>query len=438
MSETLGAHVPQPADAELLASRLPLKKKVLFATLITLTFFVCLEAAVRVGAYFVYHRSPYFLFYGFKSAMADDDPEGHSAARTGYFKFPPSRVLHQYGMFSQPTPIGIDSLGFRGADFLPTKPPNVFRVICMGESSTFGFFDRDEFTYPATLERLFRERRGKGGSQVEVINTGIPHANSDNILAMFRTELLRYQPDIITVYAGYNDAAFMMDENALQATLRWVHAHFATYVALKRLMSYLGGPEMHSRWSRYLPSADSGQVKHQIDLHVARYERNLRAIVALAKANGIRVVFIKQPMTIDYRREFVHNATPYHGQVADARNRLSQGSSLSGLQTTILVHSALMDVLTRLARELDIPIIDNIAIVDEHPEYFASYVHLTEQGNGALAEALYRTIGGASVRAASALPSGRSDTSHACSTGLGGGAGCSQRGSGPRNLAPHR
>ncbi|PYO11794.1 MAG: hypothetical protein DMD31_17875, partial [Gemmatimonadetes bacterium] len=353
------------------ASRLPLKKKVLFATLISLTFFVCLEAAVRVGAYFVYHRSPYFLFYGFKSAMADDDPEGHSAARMGYFKFPPSRVLHQYGMFSQPTPIGIDSLGFRGADFLPTKPPNVFRVICMGESSTFGFFDRDEFTYPATLERLFRERRGKGGSQVEVINTGIPHANSDNILAMFRTELLSYGPDVITVYAGYNDAAYMMDENTIQEALRWMHGHFAT--------------------------------KHQIDLHVARYERNLRAIVALAKANGIRVVFIKQPMTIDYRREFVHNATPYHGQVADARNRLSQGSHLSGLQTTILVHSALMEVLTRLARDLDIPMVDNIAIVDEHPEYFASYVHLTEKGNETLAEALYKTIDGVSVRGAGAL-----------------------------------
>ena len=403
MSETLGAHVPQPADAELLASRLPLKKKVLFATLITLTFFVCLEAAVRVGAYFVYHRSPYFLFYGFKSAMADDDPEGHSAARAGYFKFPPSRVLHQYGMFSQPTPIGIDSLGFRGADFLPTKPPNVFRVICMGESSTFGFFDRDEFTYPATLERLFRERRGKGGSQVEVINTGIPHANSDNILAMFRTELLSYGPDVITVYAGYNDAAYMMDENTIQEALRWMHGHFATYVALKRLVTYLGGPEMHSRWSRYLASVDSGQVLHQIDLHVARYERNLRDVVALAKANGIRVVFIKQPMTVDYRREFVHNATPYHKQVADLRSQLSQGSHLSGLQTTILVHSALMEVLTRLARDLDIPMVDNIAIVDEHPEYFASYVHLTEKGNETLAEALYKTIDGVSVRGAGAL-----------------------------------
>ena len=49
MSETLGAQGLERTDLEQLASRLPLKKKVPFATLISLTFFVCLEAAVRVA-----------------------------------------------------------------------------------------------------------------------------------------------------------------------------------------------------------------------------------------------------------------------------------------------------------------------------------------------------------------------------------------------------
>ena len=52
-----------------------------------------------------------------------------------------------------------------------------------------------------------------------------------------------------------------------------------------------------------------------------------------------------------------------------------------------------MGVLDRLAKELDIPVVDNIAIMDAHPEYYASYVHITEAGNRALAAAIAETIG---------------------------------------------
>ena len=379
------------SDEELVA-RLSLRKKLLFAALISTAVFVCLEAAIRVGAYFLYHRSPYFLFYGLKSWMADDDPEGHSAARAGYFKFPPSRVLHQYGMFSQPTPIRIDSLGFRGADFSRAKPPRMFRIVCMGESSTFGFFDRDDFTYPAILERLFAERSDKRRPTVEVINAGIPHANSDNIVAMLTGEILGYSPDLITIYAGYNDAVYVMDENSLQRTLRWLHSHSATYVALKRLVSVFGGPGLHSRWAGYVASASRDYVERQVNLHVARYESNLRKIVSLARQKGVHVVFIKQPMTVDARKGSAEMRMSYHERVGEALETLSKTARLPGARTTLVVHSALMDVVDRVAKESSIPLVDNIAIVDEHPEFFASYVHLTEEGNGALARAIYAAV----------------------------------------------
>src|SRR5947207_2260759 len=108
-----------------------------------LILFVGLETFIRVGAYFLYNRSPYFLFYGFREAAADDNPEGHNVAFSGYAKFPPNRLLHQYGMFAEPTPIHINSHGLRGQEFDAAKSAEVFRIVCLGESSTFGFFDRD-------------------------------------------------------------------------------------------------------------------------------------------------------------------------------------------------------------------------------------------------------------------------------------------------------
>jgi lysophospholipase L1-like esterase len=366
-------------------SDLSITKKLCFAVVATTALFITIETGIRVGAYFLYDRSPYFLFYGFRDLAAEDSAEGHNVPFRGYSKFQPNRQLHQYGMFAKPTPIRINSVGLRGADFELNKSPHRMRIICLGESSTFGFFDRDDFTYPALIETLART----GRHDVETINAGVPHANSDNILAMLKGELLRYHPDVVTLYAGFNDAVLMMDENKVQTTMRWLHSHVATYVALKRLVARLGGPLMYSRWSGYLTDVEADSVSRQISLHVDRYERNVREMVSLVRGNGGRFIFILQPITMDYDNPNSDwRRLTYAERVESARRALSAAHQISGKQTTMLVHSELMKTLKRLSQELNVPIVDNIAIMDRHPEYYASYVHITEDGNRALAEAL--------------------------------------------------
>ncbi len=377
-------------DEAILAS-MPAWKKLLFAISICLAVFLAVELTVRIGAYFLFNRSPYFLLYGLKSVMADDDPEGHSVAGDGYFKFPPSRTLHQYGMFKEPTPIRINSAGLRGDDFAPERPADVFRIVALGESSTFGFYSRDEHTYPAVLEKLLAASFDSGsGIRPEVINAGIPHANSSNIAAMMRSEIVAYRPHLVTVYAGFNDAAHVADPTPLHRALRWTHGHIATYVALKRVVSALGGPELHSRWRVHTGGVDSSYIARQVQLHEEVYERNLREVISIARASGAQLVFIRQPVNDGWEQATA--AIPYDAKVARARAKLASGGLLSESEALLLVHEPLMRILDRLALEHDVPVVDNIAIVDAHPEYFASYVHLTEPGNLALAGALRDTI----------------------------------------------
>jgi lysophospholipase L1-like esterase len=209
------------------------------------------------------------------------------------------------------------------------------------------------------------------------------------MLAMLKGELLGYQPDVVTLYAGFNDAVLMMDENRVQATLRWLHAHFATYVALKRLVMALGGPIMYSRWSGYLTDVEAASVNRQISLHVNRYEKNVREMVSLVRRSGARFIFIQQPITMDYDDPTSDWRRLTYGQrVENASRALRAEHKVSGKQTVLLVHSELIKTLQRLSQELNVPTIDNIAIIDRHPEYYASYVHITEDGNRALAEAL--------------------------------------------------
>ena len=269
-----------------------------------------------------------------------------------------------------------------------------FRVVCLGGSSTFGFYDRDAYTYPALLETLLRG--ALPGWPIDVVNAGIPHSTSSNILAMLRGEILRYEPDVVTFYEAFNDAGVVMDENWIQATARWAHAHLATYVALKRVLEAVGGPVLHSRWATYLPRSHAEYVRRQIELHVPRYEKNLRALVDAVRSAGAEPVLVRQPMTTKHSQDHPHGSPDrlltYEQEVEWIRGNLKEHGWVSSIEALMLVHRALLDALDRVAASQRVIVVDNVAIVDRHPEFFASYVHLTEEANSALAAGLTDVI----------------------------------------------
>jgi len=369
-------------------------KSILFVLVLSTACLLLLEVTSRLLAFVAYGFSPYYLVYGFVGGYFEGK-EGHNTAYDGYFKFPPSRTLHQYGLFHEATPIRINNLGYRGRDLAPTKDEATFRVVCMGGSSTFGFYNRDDHTYPALLQERLRERLAE--QSIEVLNAGIPHSTSYNILAMLDKEiLLRYKPNVVTFYEAFNDAGNVFDESWIQAAGRWAHGHVATYVALKRVVEAAGGPILHSRWAGYLPRSTADYVRRQIELHRELYDRNIRALVRDARQAGAQLVLIRQPMTTKQSHDHPHGPPDrfltYEGEVQWIRNNLSRHGWVSSIEALMLVHHALITVLDRVAEQEHARVVDNITIVNQHPEFFASYVHLSEVGNAALAEALSEVI----------------------------------------------
>jgi lysophospholipase L1-like esterase len=71
---------------------------------------------------------------------------------------------------------------------------------------------------------------------------------------------------------------------------------------------------------------------------------------------------------------------------------LKSKGAIGGLDATIYIHHALLDVLEQLAQEWKIPLVDNVALVDAHPESLVTQVHLNEEANARLAEAMYAAI----------------------------------------------
>ena len=105
-------------------------------------------------------------------------------------------------------PLGSPSTreGFAVEKFDETKKPGVTRIITLGSSSTFGYYDRDNETYPYYLEQILNKALRSTG-RFEVINLGIPHLRSEEILSLFQAEAIPLRPDVVTFYEGVNDAA---------------------------------------------------------------------------------------------------------------------------------------------------------------------------------------------------------------------------------------
>jgi tetratricopeptide (TPR) repeat protein len=86
--------------------------------------------------------------------------------------------------------------------FQREKPEGVFRIVCVGGSSTYGrpFFDATSF--PGWLRALLPAAQGT--RSWEVINAGaLSYASYRDVGLM--EELARYQPDLFIVYSGHNE-----------------------------------------------------------------------------------------------------------------------------------------------------------------------------------------------------------------------------------------
>jgi lysophospholipase L1-like esterase len=84
-----------------------------------------------------------------------------------------------------------------------TRGDNVLRLAAMGESTTMGH-QVDHGNYPAFLRRIVAEFAGDG-RRVEMLNAGVAGWVSDQIALRAAHQVAAYRPQIVILYAGWND-----------------------------------------------------------------------------------------------------------------------------------------------------------------------------------------------------------------------------------------
>ena len=165
-------------------------KKLLFALVPTVVLLVAAEAAIRL---FSLDRPAIFgggfMLEGVSAARVDTD--------LGWSLAPNIRVAPPSGLI-----FTTNSLGLRSAEVPPVKGKE-FRILSLGESSSFGISVGDGETYAARLERLLNSLQSS--RPVRVINAGVSGYSSTQSPRYLKLWGLALQPDLVIFYHEMND-----------------------------------------------------------------------------------------------------------------------------------------------------------------------------------------------------------------------------------------
>ena len=96
-----------------------------------------------------------------------------------------------------------NSLGFRGEEFPLAKPAGEYRIICIGESTTYTSFVEDyRQSYPDLLQKQLHEM---AYNNVRVLNAGVGGWRSYESLINLQFRLLALDPDLIVISQSVSD-----------------------------------------------------------------------------------------------------------------------------------------------------------------------------------------------------------------------------------------
>jgi lysophospholipase L1-like esterase len=395
-----------------------LNRKTKFVLYLVMAAIPLLFTEALVRAYFSTQVGPSVLLYGTPWSRHQErfDPVGAASKRmedegtsvafhrnvtASYSKYYPNELLFDRDEFGEHFNVAINSHGFRGRDFQPSKRPGVVRIVTLGASSTFGFMSPDHQTYPfflqenlnSVLPRRFVNAPSAPVTEFEVINFGIPHLTSDQIYSLFVKEGLALKPDFVTFYEGFNDAVAPRNTSAERTkqavkAVPFANQVFAALRARLLTVAFIGSV-MSNTFDTFISPEDFYAFQEG---KRERFIGNLQRLADVCRENGIRFIVASQSATSrEHYREQLKTLT-YSAEQTALSEKLAAGGGLVAREAYILIHGELMDAEREWAIANKVPRADVIAAMDGNRQNLLTWVHLNAAGNQLVASVLSKTI----------------------------------------------
>jgi len=197
----------------------------------------------------------------------------------------------------------INSDGFRDREYTRAKGKNVFRILCLGDSSTFGINMALSKVYHKKLEHRLNKDFGSHNVRFEVINAGAAGYSSLQGLYLYKYKGSKYHPDVVTFYFGINDPVkrfYLSDREIMQSNVppfikivtNNVLLRSASYRVLRKGLLSLGRRDCNS----------GGENRARVSKE--DYKNNILELNRLCKRDGALLILISPCLCEENAREW--------------------------------------------------------------------------------------------------------------------------------------
>ena len=197
------------------------------------------------------------------------------------------------------TVVSTNAQSFRAGYPIGAKPAGTFRIVCLGDSVTFGYrvppvwpdkpkdFNPEWQPFPMLLENELRKVNPNRG--IEVFPMAVPGYTSHQGLAWLRRDIDYLQPDMVIASFGWNDASVSdaADRDAIDT--RWFP------VAIRWLIDHSQAFAHATRWLRSSNASTPVRATTVPRVSQVEYVDNFNGIVSLARDHGAAVIVIGAP-----------------------------------------------------------------------------------------------------------------------------------------------
>lgn len=346
--------------------------------------FVVLTTALMLGAelffrlgYRLYAGFPYQSFpkVPFENIYVEPHPyipfvnkRNFTTEKGGPANYPLHKGKFFFGQYTT------NNLGFANGikgdrDIVTPKPDGLYRINCIGASTTGNYIECDGqvFSYPLELEKKLKSSMAV---PVEVNNCGQGGYNSADIMVRFALQVLDTKPDVVVIYHAYNDirayltSGFEPDYSHVRRNLGesyWKFAFAAKIPDVKLgFLNYLINQWLPGNIrNSLLEQVTKGNLDTSLDpsIGLTAYQRNLQYIIDLCRCEDVQVV-------LSTYCHFLHDA------IKDEPLHMLYGSIVKKEN----------EIMRFLAEKNGLKLVDNAALVPHDERYFVDSIHFTPAG----------------------------------------------------------
>jgi len=197
------------------------------------------------------------------------------------------------------TVVSTNAQNFRADYPIGAKPAGTFRIVCLGDSVTFGYrvppvwpdkpkdYDPLWQPFPMLLEKELR--KANPNRSIEVFPMAVPGYTTHQGLAWLRRDIEYLQPDMVIASFGWNDVSMSDVEDREAIDTRW------SPVAIRWLIDHSQAFAHATRWLRSRSAAKPVARKPVPRVSAKEYLDNFNAIVQLARDHQASVIVIGAP-----------------------------------------------------------------------------------------------------------------------------------------------